>query len=167
MDKKALKSLLFVTAILITCLACDQTRVYEQNTNISNNQWAIDTIPAFTFDITDVSHPYNIYYNIRNSVSYPYYNLYVTYYLSDEKGKMLSSRLQELTLMDPKTGKPLGDGVGDIFDHQILSNIQNYTFPKAGKYTFKVKQYMRVDPLPEIMSVGIRVERADATPSGK
>jgi gliding motility-associated lipoprotein GldH len=105
--------------------------------------------------------PYNIYYNIRNAAGYPYYNLYITYYLSDNAGKILTSRLQELTLMDPQTGKPLGDGMGDIFDHRILS-VGNYRFPRPGTYTFKVKQYMRKDPLPGIMSVGVRVEKAGA-----
>jgi gliding motility-associated lipoprotein GldH len=85
--------------------------------------------------------------------------LYVTYYLLDEQGKQLSARLQELILMDATTGKPLGDGLGDIFDHQIVS-LQNYKFNKRGKYTFKIKQYMRQDPLPDIMSIGIRVEKA-------
>jgi gliding motility-associated lipoprotein GldH len=133
--------------------------LYEENHTLENNQWYIDTVPAFTFTIEDINTPYNIYYNVRNANSYPYYNLYLTYYLMDEQGKQISARLQELTLLDPKTGKPLGDGLGDIFDHRIIA-LQNYKFPKPGKYTMKVKQYMRQDPLPAIMSVGIRVEKA-------
>ncbi|MBD0259510.1 MAG: gliding motility lipoprotein GldH [Cytophagales bacterium] len=139
--------------------ACDPVRLYEKNQDLEEYQWYIDTIPTFQFEVKDVSVPYNIYYNIRNAAAYPYYNLYITYYLSDNTGKILTSRLQELTLMDPQTGKPLGDGMGDIFDHRILS-VGNYRFPRPGTYTFKVKQYMRKDPLPGIMSVGVRVEQA-------
>jgi gliding motility-associated lipoprotein GldH len=71
----------------------------------------------------------------------------------------VEARLQELTLLDPKTGKPLGKGLGDIFDHQIVA-LPNYRFQKSGTYTIKLKQYMRQDPLPDVMSVGVRVEKA-------
>jgi gliding motility-associated lipoprotein GldH len=150
-----------VLLLLIASLffACDPDRLYERNQDLENYQWYIDTIPAFGFTIDNAAVPYNVYYNIRNASMYPYYNLYVTYYLSDSTGKIISSRLQELTLMDQKTGKPLGDGMGDIFDHRIQS-LENFKFPHPGNYTFKVKQYMRKDPLPGIMSVGVRVEKA-------
>ncbi len=150
---------LYAFSLIIICAACDPDRVYEENYTIEDNKWYIDTIPSFRFTIEDTTIPYNIYYNVRNALSYPFYNLYLTYYLMDEQGKQISARLQELTLLDPKTGKPLGDGLGDIFDHRIIA-LQNYKFPKPGKYTMKVKQYMRQDPLPAIMSVGIRVEKA-------
>ncbi|MCU0354816.1 MAG: gliding motility lipoprotein GldH [Cytophagales bacterium] len=145
--------------LCLACWACDPDRVYEQYHDIPKNQWYIDSVQRFTFEIADPAVPYNIHYNIRNAVSYPYYNLFVTYYLTDGAGKQLSSRLQELTLMDAQTGKPLGDGLGDIFDHQVIS-LPNYRFPAKGKYTFAIRQYMRKDPLPDIMSVGIRVEKA-------
>ncbi|MDO1444862.1 gliding motility lipoprotein GldH [Rhodocytophaga aerolata] len=157
-----MKYILFVVAISTIFFACDSDRVYEQNHTIPNNQWYIDSIPSFTFTITDSTAAYNIYYNIRNANSYPYYNLYLTYYLLDEEGNQVSARLQELTLLDPKTGKPLGNGLGDIFDHQIVA-LPNFKFPKAGTYTIRLKQYMRQDPLPSIMSVGIRVEQAEGS----
>ncbi len=154
-----MKKLLILLSLAACCWACDPDRVYETYHDIPNNQWFIDSTQAFSFAITDASVPYNVYYNVRNSVAYPYYNLFVRHYLTDAQGKTLSSKEQELTLMDAKTGKPLGDGLGDIFDHQVVS-LPGYKFPKAGTYTFRIKQYMRKDPLPEIMSVGIRVEKA-------
>jgi gliding motility-associated lipoprotein GldH len=153
---------LFAIFIAVIFLACDPDRVYEQNHTIPNSQWYIDSIPGFTFTIDDTTAAYNIYYNIRNANSYPYYNLYLTYYLLDEQGNQVAARLQELTLLDPKSGKNLGKGLGDIFDHQIVA-LPNYRFQKSGTYTIKIKQYMRQDPLPDIMSVGIRVEKASGT----
>jgi gliding motility-associated lipoprotein GldH len=144
--------------LLVTLFACDEQRVYEKNVDLAGNQWYIDTVPSLTFQIEDVSKTYTISYNVRNSVSYPFYNLFVRYYLQDSTGKPISTRLQELMLVDAKTGKPLGNGLGDIFDHQIIS-LKNYRFPHKGKYTFRVKHYMRQDPLPAIMSIGVRVEK--------
>ena len=67
--------------------------------------------------------------------------------------------MEELILFDSKTGKPLGDGLGDIFDHKFkIKSLSNYRFPKAGEYTFSVEQNMRQDPLLGVMSVGVSVE---------
>ena len=65
--------------------------------------------------------------------------------------------------MDEKTGKPMGDGLGDLFDHKIIA-LKNYRFSRAGKYTFKVRQYMRQDPLPAILSMGVSVETVAGPP---
>jgi gliding motility-associated lipoprotein GldH len=68
-----------------------------------------------------------------------------------------------MDLFDPITGAPLGDGLGDIFDHRILA-VSNQRFPENGLYRFKIQQFMRQDSLPLILSVGLRVEKAVGAP---
>ncbi|MBD2701106.1 gliding motility lipoprotein GldH [Spirosoma sp. BT702] len=148
--------------LLALVTSCDTNAVYKEYTDIDEGKWFIKNAPSFTFQIDDATVPYNIYYNLRNSLSYGYYNLYLTRYLRDESGKEMESRLDELILMDPKTGKPNGDGLGDLFDHKFLMK-RNYRFPKPGKYTMQIRQYMRQDPLLNILSVGITVEKAAPT----
>lgn len=150
---------LLLLLVVAAMFGCDTNAVYKEYTDIDEGKWAVKDAPSFTFEIKDTTVPYNIYYNLRNSLSYDYYNLYLTRYLRDESGKELESRLDELILMDPKTGKPTGEGIGDLFDHKFLMK-RNYRFPKAGKYTMQIKQYMRQDPLLHIESVGITVEKA-------
>jgi gliding motility-associated lipoprotein GldH len=145
--------------MLIALSACDKNRVYDEITEIEENIWQIAVEPKFEFEITDVSQAYNLKLSVRNAASYPFYNIYITYFLFDSEGKQLASEMKEFDLMDPKTGEPLGSGMGDIFDHQFML-IPNYKFEKAGKYTMKYKQYMRKDPLPAIMAIGTRVEIA-------
>ena len=145
------------------CTSCDNNRVFEQNIDIPEAQWYADSVLHFQFDIENVEANYNIYYNIRNSLLYPYYNMYVTCYLEDEQGKLLASELQDIQLMHSKTGEPFGEGLGDIFSHQLpIERFQNFQFPKPGKYHFRVKQYMRQNPLPEVVSFGLRIENASA-----
>lgn len=148
-----LVSLFFTFAIC----SCDKNRVYEENHDLDSKSWYIDSVQAFSFKIEDVKKPYNVLINVRNSESYPYYNLFLRYYLTDSLGKELKSQQVELMLMDAKTGKPEGKGIGDIFSHQF-GLLNGYIFQKPGTYTLKLKQYMRQDPLPEVYSVGIRVE---------
>ncbi|GAB3268506.1 hypothetical protein GCM10027347_38000 [Larkinella harenae] len=139
-------------------VSCDEKAVYKGIDDIKDGTWYINNAPEFTFEIEDTTITYSIYYNIRNSVSYPYYNLYIRRYLLDDGDKTLESKLDELTLLDPKTGKPYGDGLGDLFDHRI-SMLKNYRFPRRGKYTIRLRQYMRQNPLPAIHSVGVTVEK--------
>ena len=140
----------------------DQMRVYEQNRDFSEKFWLVDEIPEFEFEITETSRGYDLFYNIRNSISYPYHNLYVKYTLEDSLGNVVSSKLQNMDLFDPVTGKPYGDGLGDIFDHRMLA-LQDQKFEQAGTYSFKVQQFMRQDTLPMILSVGLRVAYTEET----
>ncbi len=150
--------------VLLVLVGCaDPNRVYERNLDFPENLWLADSIAEFEFEIKDVQQSYNLHYNVRNSNSYPYHNLYVQYTLEDSLGNILSKALQNMDLFDPVTGKPLGDGLGDIFDHRILA-IADQQFPKTGWYRFKIQQFMRQDSLPLIMSMGLRVEIAGDTP---
>lgn len=147
--------------LLLSLISCDKTRVFEENNEFDSKNWYVDSVQTYRFTISDASKPYNVLINLRNSDSYPYYNLFLRYYLADSLGKELKSQQLELLLMDAKTGKPQGKGLGDIYTHQF-SLLKNYTFQKRGSYQIKLKQYMRQDPLPEINSVGIRVEEVSA-----
>jgi len=154
-----MKQLIGVVCLALLLTNCDSNAVYKAYEDIDGGKWYVKNAPSFTFEITDASVPYNIYYNLRNSLSYGYYNLYVTRYLRDATGKEIESRLDELLLMDAKTGKPNGEGIGDLYDHKFLMK-RNYRFPRQGKYTMQLRQYMRQDPLLHIESVGITVEKA-------
>lgn len=151
---------LFLSVLTFTFLsACDEGRVYEENVDFDNKKWVVDTVPSFEFKIEDSSKPYNIYWNVRNTVAYPYRNLYLTYYIEDTTGRRITTDLHNMLLFEPKTGKPYGSGLGDIFSHQFMA-LPDFKFDQAGVYRVRLEQYMRTDTLPEIVSVGMRVEDA-------
>ncbi len=155
---KKITSLLVIACYLLLVMGCtDPNTVFKQHIDIENGEWFLKNEPTFVFNITDTTQTYTVYYLVRNSVAYPYYNIYLKRFLTDEKKKSISEALNELALMSERTGKPLGDGLGDLFDHKIVA-LKNFRFPHRGQYTFKVRQYMRQDPLPEILSIGISVE---------
>ena len=162
--KSSLTTLLLPNALwlVITFLfvSCDQSRVYEENVDFADKKWVVDSVPAFEFEIEDPSKPYNIYWNVRNTVAYPYRNLYLTYYLEDTTGRRITTDLHNMVLFEPKTGKPYGSGLGDIFSHQFMA-LPDFKFDEAGVYRVRLEQYMRTDTLPEIVSVGLRVEDAE------
>lgn len=143
------------------CLsACDGHRVYEQNYDFANKEWIVDSLPTFRFEISDPEATYNIYWNVRNTLNYPYRNLYLTYYLEDTLGRTISTDLHNMLLFDSKTGKPYGSGMGDIFSHQIMA-LPQHQFDSAGIYQIRLEQYMRTESLKDILSVGVRVETTE------
>lgn len=146
---------------LFACIAsCDKSVVYKAHEDIKDGLWYIKNKPEFKVEIKDTTAKYNVYYLFRNALQYPYYNLYITRKITGPDGKEISDALEELYVSNETTGKPFGNGLGDLFDHKVLF-LKNYTFPQSGEYTFQLAQSMRQNPLPFIMSVGISVERVD------
>ncbi len=139
--------------------SCDSGVVYKAYENFDGALWYIKTTPTFRVEIRDTTRTYKVYYLVRNSMKYPYYNLYVTREITGPDGKK-EATLSELFLSNEKTGKPFGNGLGDIFDHKIVF-LRNHRFTAPGTYTFTFSQTMRQNPLPHILGVGISVEKAD------
>lgn len=155
-----MKKYSFLIICIYFLIGCDSKRIYETNITFENKKWFEENICTYTFKIVDKSIKYNILYSVRNTLDYPFCNLFITYYLFDESGKQISTDLHEMQLMDAKTGEPYGKGFGDIFDNTLFA-MKDFSFSKTGTYTIKIKQYMRKNPINEIIAFGLRVEKAN------
>lgn len=141
--------------------ACDTSRVYEYNEDFNDRTWKAKDTAVFDFQIKNAEQKYNLYYNVRNTIDYPYARLFIHYSLTDSLGNEVSKKLINNDLFDQKTGQPNGNsGLGDIYDHQFLL-LENVKFAHKGKYLLKLEQYMRQDTLPGVIAVGIRVENSE------
>jgi gliding motility-associated lipoprotein GldH len=139
-------------------ISCDENTILKDNYDIPDAKWLIKDTPTFTFEVKDINVSYNVFYNVRNNRNYLYHNLYLTHYLTDSNGKIVHQHLDEIILFDPITGKPSGEGLGDIYDHKVLA-FKDFHFPKKGIYKIKMSQYMRQNPLLDVVSVGFSVEK--------
>ena len=148
-------SLLLFSILLISC---DKRAVLDENIKLTENNWESSNIVKLEADITDTVTPHNIYINVRNAGSYAYSNLFLFMNTYRPDGKKARDTV-ELMLADER-GQWLGDGMGDIWDNRILFK-KDFKFPQTGKYRFELEQAMRINPLPGIMDVGMRIERAD------
>lgn len=137
-------------------ISCDSSRIYEDFNDLEEAYWHMDSVQQFSFEITDTIKLYNLYATFRNASSYPYYNIYFQYSLKDST-RMIKEELLEYNFFDEKTGEPKGSGLGDLFDHKFPLE-ENFQFDDPGNYTISLKQQMRLDTLPFILSVGARVE---------
>jgi len=146
--------------VMLSLMACNDAQVYEQITDFEKRQWVVTEKPEFEFVVDDISNKYNLYTDVRNTISYPYARFFFTYYLKDSTGAEIQKDLMTEFLFDAKTGKPFGkSGIGDLYDHRFTI-LKDYQFAKSGKYKIQLEQFMRVDTLPGILAVGVRVEKA-------
>ena len=155
-----MRSFLGVIVMMSLVLSCDERRVYEMNTDFDSRYWPVSEKPVFEFEVSDTTVAYNLYANVRNSLDYPYANIFLTWYLQDSAGVQLEKELVRQLLFDEKTGEPFGEsGLGDIYDHRIPLK-KDHRFSYAGKYSVVLEHYMRTDTLSGVLAVGLRVEKS-------
>ncbi|WP_276373092.1 gliding motility lipoprotein GldH [Chryseolinea sp. H1M3-3] len=153
-----MRVVILLSSLCLLFSGCDESRVYEQNTDFQDRYWLISEKPEFEFTIDKPADRYTLYGNVRNTISYPYARLFFNYSLQDSTGAELEKKLVTQYLFDSKTGEPFGNsGLGDIYDHRF-ELLKDYQFKYRGKYKVKFEQLMRVDTLQGILAVGLRVE---------
>ena len=153
-----MRSTLVFIVLILWFSSCDQTRVFEKNSDFDSRYWVVKDKPEFEFEITDTVQTYNLYGNVRNSLDYPYARIFITYTLSDST-EVLEKGMARKMLFDDKTGEPFGEsGLGDIYHHRVPLKLK-YQFAHPGKYRVSFEQFMRTDTLAGILAVGLRVEK--------
>lgn len=148
----------FSFIVLLALPSCQTQVVSREMKDFDKYSWSGDSLLTFTFNIQDTSARYHVFYLVRHSVDYSFYNLYIKHSLKYSSGDTLKTDLHEMILMDPKTGIPYGNGLNDFYDLKIFA-YKSLKFPAAGVYSMHCAQYMRQDPLKDIASFGISVER--------
>jgi gliding motility-associated lipoprotein GldH len=133
--------------------SCTKIDVFEKNTNIPNLQWKSNFAAQGTFVITDTSSFYNSYIVLRHIDAYTYNNIWLNIGVQTPGDTMRYQKVNMQLGSDVNGWE--GTGMNDIWEIRKLF----LTFKKPGTYQFSINQIMRDDPLPNIMSVGLRVEK--------
>lgn len=136
--------------------SCDSNRIFEKNHEIPGNNWAADQKIKFEVDITDTVSGNHVFINLRHAGNYSYSNLFLFINTTFPDGKTTKDTA-ECILADDK-GKWFGKGIGDMWEARILFK-RNVRFSQSGTYVFEYEQAMRIDKLPGIMDVGLRIEK--------
>ncbi len=154
-------------AILLTgflLAACSKNAVFEKNVDIKDFKWAYENRLLFETEIADTSSSYNININTRHLDLYTYQNIWVMVHTTNPDGSLSHQRI-EVVLADV-TGKWYGEGLNGIW--MTSSRYKsNFKFKQPGLYRFELEQSMRINPLPAIMSMGLRIEKNTSNNSKK
>jgi gliding motility-associated lipoprotein GldH len=99
---------------------------------------------------------YKVFFVIRHHNAYHYKNIWLQVNMK-APGDSLVKQAMNLNLADDLNGW-LGTGMDDIYDQRIPITPKPIKLHK-GVYHFSVQHTMREDPLQNILSTGIRVEK--------
>jgi gliding motility-associated lipoprotein GldH len=153
------KNLSLLLGILMLSQACIKSNEFEKNVSIRNHRWDFSYKPIIQFDIKDTTAAYKMYFNMRHSDAYPYSNIWLNIKTKKPNESTYTQMRVEVPLAEAN-GKWLGRGMGEIWEHQaLLTSNGKIHYDKAGIYEIIIEQIMRTNPLPEVMSVGIRLEK--------
>jgi gliding motility-associated lipoprotein GldH len=137
--------------------SCKHINVFEKNIPFISNEWKSDVTATGTFTIEDTSALYNLHVVLRHTDAYAYNNIWLNISLQSPGDSMYFQKL-DLTLGNDASGWE-GVGMSDIWEVRKLINGAPKRFKKIGVYHFSIKQIMRDEPLKQVMSVGLRVEK--------
>lgn len=156
--KKISNILFLITVVIASFTSCDSNRVYEKYIEVPDNVWKNTNKIKFEFEIEDTASLHNVFISVRHASFYQYNNLWLFVKSSAPNGKNDMDTVE--CILSDKTGRWLGEGMGDIWDFQMPWKM-NVRFPVKGKYSVEYEQAMRINDLPGIMDMGIRVEKVD------
>jgi gliding motility-associated lipoprotein GldH len=151
-----LQCIFSLVGVITIFAACQTKQLFEQNTIYPNHQWVSKQANEYQFAITDTAAAYKVLFVIRHHNAYHYKNIWLQVNTTAPNDSVYKQSIN-LNLADDEKGW-LGTGMDDIYDQRIPLSIEPVHF-KKGTYKFSVQHTMREDPLENILSTGIRVEK--------
>jgi gliding motility-associated lipoprotein GldH len=155
---KFLSTSSLILFLFATLASCTQVDVYEKNIPIPKYEWKQDYAVTGTFKITDTLAAYNIYIVLRHTDAYNYNNIWLNVGLQSPGDSMYEQKVN-LSLGSDARGWE-GTGMNDIWEVRKALNDRPQRFIKNGEYKFRIRHIMREEPLKNVMSAGLRVEKA-------
>jgi gliding motility-associated lipoprotein GldH len=154
---------LIIAFVALLLASCQSDVVYNNSKPIEGGLWAAKDRISNSFEVDDTLSSHNFFINLRNTTNFQYSNVFLFVHTTFPNGKK-SVDTVECVLTD-RAGRWLGSGNGFIKDNSVITNkiLYNYQkkFPIKGTYKIELEQAMREDPLPEIIDVGIRIEKVN------
>ncbi len=155
-----MKKMIFpcLLSALIALTACDADTVYKKNDDsFPQFRWEKGREVVFTPEIEDAAVPYDVFINFRHVHGFQFGALTLSVTRVSPSGAE-ESREFEVAIID-NDGDYLSECALDICDLRTPFETGT-TFAEAGKYTYRIAHLMAVDPLPNVMEVGLTVRKA-------
>jgi gliding motility-associated lipoprotein GldH len=157
--QKNTKTLLYCVFFLLTgwVSGCKTMDLYEKHIPIPAHEWKRETLLKGSFTISDTTAEYQLFLVLRHTDAYAYNNIWLNMGLQSPGDTMFIQKLN-LALGDDAQGW-FGTGMNDIWEVRKPLTDRPRKFVKPGTYNYSIAQIMRDNPLKQVMSAGIRVEK--------
>jgi gliding motility-associated lipoprotein GldH len=156
---KVIISQISILLVAILFSACNNNVVYDENKEVNQQAWKTTDKLYYEVDITDTIKDYKLAINIRNTIEYPYSNIFFYMNTILPNGKVTKCDTIECYLAYPD-GTWKGKGSSKIRDNRFWI-AKNIKFEQKGKYTFELRQATVDSTLKGICDVGLHLEYQD------
>ena len=143
-------------SIFFVLSACETKQLFEQSTIYPNHNWPSKQATKYQFNVTDTAANYKIFFVIRHHNAYHYKNIWLDISMKSPTNS-ITKKVANLNLADDAKGW-LGSGMDDVYDQRIPITTAPVHFNR-GINEISIQHTMREDPLDNILSTGIRIEK--------
>ena len=150
------KIVFILLCIFFVLFGCETKQLFEKSTIYPNHNWPSKQATKYQFNVTDTAAAYKIFFVIRHHNAYHYKNIWLDLIIKSPTNA-ITKQVLNLNLADDAKGW-LGTGMDDIYDQRIPMTASPIRLNK-GINEISVQHTMREDPLENILSTGIRVEK--------
>jgi len=151
-----MKSKFVLIALLFVFLSCNKNKVYDDfDSSFDNNRWDATDIRFFEFDNTQSEGvcDLKLHFGHISGFQFKEVPLEVEITTPDGKPEILPVAMK---LID-ESGKDIGDCTGDICD--VFQTIKTFQNLEKGKYKVTIKSKFTGPYLPNVLGIGIVVEK--------
>ena len=140
----------------LTLTACDGTVYYDQSQSIDEHGWLPDEVSTFRIDVDDTTHAFDLMVEVRNTIDYPYSNLFLFVDTRFPDGSTSRDTI-ECPLADA-AGHWYGRRTGRYVDSRYRLRAGSVRFAEPGMYLFGISNGMRDSAIAGIKDIGMRME---------
>jgi gliding motility-associated lipoprotein GldH len=152
-----IRILLSILILSLFALSCNKNRIFEEhNTNFPKFRWDKSNIVDFNPDIKDKNYDYKIFIAIRHIAGFQLKDINVKLEIISPSGEE-TTKDYTLPLFD-KNNESLSDCAGDYCDLESMVE-NNFKFKETGKYKFRISHQMSINPIPNVMEVGLIIDK--------
>lgn len=153
--KKA--NLFIIVIIAIAAFGCDENKVFEEHSGeFPNYRWEKSVYINFDPEIDDTDSKYQILVAFRHVHGFQLKKLKLGVNITSPSGKVQNKKYK-LKVAKNAT-EYYSDCAGDYCD--LVEVVEKkFKFKEKGKYTFEIGQITNVDPLPNVMKVGLIINK--------
>ena len=143
---------------LFLLVGCGPSYFFEQKKDIPNGVWTWRDSLDFVFEIKDTTAIYNLYLDVKAKDSYPNENIYLKLFTGFPDGHRLEYT-RSFNVFDTK-GALIGKRSGSAATQQFVLQ-ENAFFSTPGSYKITVQQFLRLDSIEGIESIGLAVQKTE------
>ena len=138
--------------------ACGNDFIFEKTIKIPEASWSYENELPFEFEVTDTTKTYQILLEVKHAGDFGFQNCYVqitTKFPSGEEKKQPVS-LELAAQSGIWTGQCSGNNCTIEIPLQGKAK-----FRQPGKHSITVEQFMRVNPLPGIKAISLKIKQLE------